>query len=221
MFKAVIFDFDGTLVDSEWAYALTDIEFVKALGGDASHLDHDEFVGGGVRFFVELFMNKLGITDRSMEELIELNDKLFLDIAGDDISVFPKMISLIKDLDHKKIPMAIASGSSPWILDSISERTGIDRHIKHIYSSQLVEHEKPSPDVYLYAAEKLGVKPEECLVFEDSETGVRSGVRAGMKVVWFDALGSKKEELKKLCYKYYPDSQDSFDYKEFLKIIIN
>ncbi|MBN2618904.1 MAG: HAD family phosphatase [Spirochaetales bacterium] len=221
MFKAVIFDFDGTLVDSEWAYALTDVEFVKALGGDSSNFDHSEFVGGGVRYFVEYFKSKLEVEDQSVDELIGLNDKIFLDIADDNITVFPKMLALVKDLHSRGVPMAIASGSSQWILENIASRTGLDKYIDKIYSSQLVEYDKPQPDIYLHAARELGVKPEECLVFEDSATGFRSAIRAGAKCVWFDSLGNKNKELEKLAYKYYPDGQDSFDYKEFLDKIIH
>lgn len=218
LIKAVIFDFDGTLVDSEWAYALTDIEFVKAIGGDSSHLDHNKYVGVGVEAFVQHFMEKLGISHSREHELIELNNKLFLDIAGDEIHTFPKMMTLIRELHKRDIPMGIASGSSQWILDTISQRCGIDRHISKIYSSQITEHEKPAPDIYLYTAKKLGVKPEECLVFEDSETGVKSGVRAGMQVVWFDSLNSKNIELKKQVFKYFSDGQDSFDVKTVLDL---
>ncbi|QEN05406.1 HAD family phosphatase [Thiospirochaeta perfilievii] len=219
MFKAVIFDFDGTLVDSEWAYALADIEFVKAIGGDVSNIDHAEFVGGGVRYFVEYYMSKYEITDRSAEELIQLNDKIFLDIADNEITVFPKMLSLIKDLHKRGFPMAIASGSSQWILDTISEKTGVDRYIDKIYSSELVEYDKPEPDVYLHAAKKLGVKPEECLVFEDSATGFRSAIRAGMKCIWFDSLGNKNKDLEAKAFKYYPDGQESFDFKDIVNLL--
>lgn len=219
MIKAVIFDFDGTLVDSEWAYALTDIEFVKAIGGDETHLDHDKYVGVGVEAFVSHFMDKLGIDHSREQELIELNNKLFLDIAGDEIKAFPKMLSLITELYKRDIPMGIASGSSQWILDVISSKCGIDKHIDNIYSSQLTEHEKPAPDIYLYTAEKLGIAPQECLVFEDSETGVKSAVRAGMHVVWFDNLDSKNIELKKKVFKYYGDGQESFNMRDILELI--
>ncbi len=208
MIKAVIFDFDGTLVDSEWAYALTDIAFVKAIGGDSSHLNHNKYVGIGVEAFVNHFMKKLGIDHNREAELIELNNKLFLDIAGDDIETFPKMMKLLSELNKRDVPMGIASGSSQWILEAVSSQTGIDKYINHIYSSQLVHEEKPSPKVYLHVAKQLGVEPEECLVFEDSETGVKSGVRAGMQVVWFDSLGSKNSELKKQVFKYYKEGQN-------------
>lgn len=220
MFKAVIFDFDGTLVDSEWAYALTDIQFVNSLGGDSSTVNHSEFVGNGIYYFVEHMMQRLNIVDRSVEELIELNDKLFLEIADDEVTIFPKMLELLKDLSHRRVPMAVASNSSISVLDAISARTGVDAFISNIFSTQLVEHEKPSPDIYIYAAEKLGIDPKDCVVFEDSEVGVKSAVEAGMRVIWFDGLSNKNRSLQSKVYRYYDDGQTSFNYREILKEII-
>ncbi|MGL1890485.1 MAG: HAD family phosphatase [Spirochaetaceae bacterium] len=219
MFKGVIFDFDGTLVDTLWAYALTDIEFAKALGGVYEDIDHNEFVGGGVRYFVESMMSRLNITDRSVDELIALNNKIFLDIADDNVEIYPKMLSLIKDLHKKGIPMAVASGSSQWIIETIAERTGLLKYINKLYSSELVEYDKPQPDIYIHAASELGLKPEECLVFEDTSTGFRSAVRAGMKCIWFDSIGNKSKELQSKAYDYYPDGQKSFKPSTILELL--
>lgn len=220
MFKAVIFDFDGTLVDTLWAYAMTDIEFIKTFGGDVSNVDHSEFVGGGVRYFVELLKDRLKIEHHTVDELIELNDKLFLDIADDNIEVYPKMLALIKDLHKKGIPMAVASGSSQWVIETIAERTGLTKYIDKFYSSELVEYDKPQPDIYLHTARELGVKPEECLVFEDTATGSRSAIRAGMQCIWFDSLGNSNQSLIEKTYKYYSDGQESFDHKDILKSLL-
>lgn len=219
MFKAVIFDFDGTLVDTLWAYAMTDIEFIKTFGGDASNVDHSEFVGGGVRYFVELLKERLKIENHTVGELIELNDKLFLDIADNNIEVYPKMLALIKDLHKKGIPMAVASGSSQWVIETIAERTGLTKYIDKFYSSELVEYDKPEPDIYLHAARELGIKPEECLTFEDTATGCRSAIRAGMQCIWFDTLGNSNQDLTDKMYKYYPDGQESFEPKEVLELL--
>lgn len=217
MFKAVIFDFDGTLVDTLWAYSMTDVEFIKTFGGDVTNIDHSEFVGGGVRYFVELLKNRLKIENHTVDELIELNDKIFLDIADDNIEVYPKMLALIKDLHKRGIPMAVASGSSQWIIETIAERTGLTKYIDKFYSSELVEYDKPQPDIYLHAARELGVKPEDCLAFEDTATGFRSAIRAGMKCIWFDSLGSTNSALNEQAYQYYSDGQESFDHIELLK----
>ena len=217
MFKGVIFDFDGTLVDTLWAYSLADIEFLKTVGGDFELISHDEFVGGGVRYFVESIMSKLNITDRSAQELIELNDKIFLDIADDNIEIFPKMLTLMKDLHKRGIPMAVSSGSSQWIIETIAEKTGVIKYIDKLYSSELVEYDKPEPDIYLHAAKELGLKPEECLVFEDTSTGFRSAIRAGMKCIWFDSLSNKSKELQSKAYAYYANGQDGFNPSDILK----
>ncbi len=219
MFKAVIFDFDGTLVDSEWAYTITDMNLVKELGGDFSLVDYDNLAGSGVRNFIQTLIEKFDIKDRSIDELIELNDKLFIDIATDEVDVFPKMLELVKDLHHRKIPMAIASNTGSWVLDSMAQNTGMDRFVKHVYSADLVANDKPLPDLYLYTAAKLGLKPEECLVFEDSEIGVRSAVDAGMNVIWIGNESNKNLTLQKEVYRYIPDGHAGLNYREILKLI--
>lgn len=219
MFKAVIFDFDGTLVDSEWAYALTDIEFIKELGGDYFDVDHSDNIGMGVAAILESYMKAFSIKNRSLDELIELNDKIFLDIASDEIECFPKMMKLIKALYHKDIPMAVATGSTPMIVDVISKQTGIDSYINKLYSSRDVENEKPQPDIFLHAAEQLGVKPEDCLVFEDSQTGVTAALRAGMSVVWLDNLSNKNSVLQEQTFRYYPNGHSDLNYRDILELV--
>lgn len=219
MFKAVIFDFDGTLVDSEWAYTLTDMNLVKELGGDISLMDYENLAGSGVRTFIQSLIGKFDIKDRSIDELIELNDKLFIDIATDEVDVFPKMLELVKDLHHRKIPMAIASNTGSWVLEAMAQNTGMDRFIKHIYSADLVKNDKPSPDLYLYTAKKLGFKPVECLVFEDSEIGVRSAVDAGMNVIWLGSDSDKNITLQQEVYKYIPGGHTGLNYREILELM--
>ncbi|OQY39012.1 MAG: hypothetical protein B6229_04620 [Spirochaetaceae bacterium 4572_7] len=186
------------------------------MGGDCSQLNHNQFVGLGVDAFIKHFIKTLNLDPNREEELTTLNNDIFLEIAGEEVEVFPKMLDLIKELDKRNVPMGIASGSSQGVLDLISKQNGLDKYITNIFSSELVENGKPSPDVYLYAASKLGIDPKECLVLEDSEAGVKSAIRAGMQVVWFDFLSSKNEELKSQVFSYYKDGQDSFKSKDIL-----
>ncbi len=218
MFKAVIFDFDGTLVDSEWAYALTDTKLIKALGGKPTDIEHLDFMGHGVKTNISKIRKALGITDRSVEELIQLNDDIYMDIAKEEVEVFPTMFKLLKELHKKNIPMAVATGSSESVIGTIASTTGIDHYIETLYSSESCQTNKPDPDKYLLAAEKLGVKPEDCLVLEDSQTGVSSAYRAGMNVIWLDNVGNKNRTLQKQIYKYYPNGHTDLDYREILEL---
>lgn len=219
MFKAVIFDFDGTLVDSEWAYALTDEALVKSLGGDPAILYKKNLIGNGVRTFLQSLLDELGIKNRSINELVELNDKIFLDIAEGEVDLFPVMLELVKDLHHRRIPMAIASNTSTWVLQAMAQECGITRFIDKIYSADMVDNDKPSPELYLFTAEKMGVNPEECLVFEDSEVGVISALEAGMKVVWLDTFKKANGNgLKERVFFYYPGGHNTMNSSEILEL---
>ena len=219
MFKGVIFDFDGTLVDSDWAYVLTDIEFFKAIGGDYYNQNHHDNVGLGVVSIIKNYMLELNITDKSVDELVELNDNIFLNIAQDEIQVYPEMLSFIKELYNLNIPMAIATGSTQTIVEAVCHTTGLDIFIDKLYSSRFMKNEKPQPDIFLYAAKNLGLEPTECLVIEDSQAGVTAAIRAGMSVIWIDNFNNRNKTLQKQTFKYYSNGHKDFNTAQVLKYV--
>ncbi len=184
MIEAIIFDMDGVLVDSEPFHEeiekrqfslnnliITPEEHSKYLGvaTDAMWMDIKE------RYHLSL----------PVEELIEQNRsesyRLFADLK--EIPTIPGIANLLERLSAKNYPMAVASSNFPEVIELMLEKTGMRKYFKFVVSTQEAGQSKPAPDVYLLAARKLGIDPENCLVVEDSQNGIMAAKAAGMMVV--------------------------------------
>ncbi|MEZ5892358.1 MAG: HAD family phosphatase [Parvularculaceae bacterium] len=187
-FEAVIFDCDGVLVDSEVLAIRGEGRALGAMGLHYSPQDYvRKFVGLHDRaFFAALredYRARHGVeAPESFEEQVLAGRRaerhLLAAIAGADHA--------LKTARNKTGKIAVASSSRAEFLRSKLERVALyDLAAPHVYSADLVAHGKPAPDIFLYAAEKIGADPASCLVIEDSENGVRAGVAAGMTVWGF------------------------------------
>lgn len=197
MAKAVIFDMDGTLVSSF-----------------ASHLRayQDALASYGVPFTEEFFRSVMGakpidnVKDRfaaagkelpdDPQAIVDEKNRLVRETYYGDVEVLPGVNAIISSLAAEGIPLAVASGASKSVVEKIvSEKFGCE-HFKALVSSDAVEHAKPDPDIFLVAAERLGVEPEDCLVVEDGSFGVRAAKAAGMKVAGVLTGSGTRAELE-------------------------
>ena len=182
MIDTVLFDFDGTLVDSEPNYAISDCQTVAHFGGNLSLEQHNDYVGFGSRRFLQAMKDRYAI-DASLEEMQQVQDDLYLKLARENTTVFPVMGELLEKLKMKGAVMAVASATSQDLLEELLTQTGIAPYFDLILSAERVAKGKPEPDVFLKAAELMDKKPQNCLVMEDSINGAHAGVRAGMDTV--------------------------------------
>ncbi|MCA1749496.1 MAG: HAD family hydrolase [Parasphingopyxis sp.] len=182
-FDAIIFDFDGVIVDSEIVSNSALAETLTRLGSPTT-VDQalERYCGKRWTDCTALIEAQLGrkLPDGFVESLV---DEAVLRLAAET-----ELIGGVADFieSHRHRGRAIASSSaSAWLFDSLA-RFGIDHHFgTHVYSAAEIDRGKPHPDIYLHAADRLAVHPERTLVIEDSPTGVAAGVAAGMTVVGF------------------------------------
>lgn len=182
MIKAVIFDFDGTLVDSEPNYAESDVATIRHFGGELTLEDHHRYIGVGARHFITE-MQRIYKIDASFEEIQIIQKQEYMKRALINTPVFPEMKRLVDILQGKGIPMAVASGTQKELLEALLERTGLADYFPVVLSSEEVEKGKPEPDVFLETARLLGEDPENCLVLEDSPPGAQAAQAAGMDLI--------------------------------------
>lgn len=183
MIKAVIFDMDGLLIDSEphwreshqtvlarYGYVITEDD-VRAAAGKRTP---DQVAVWQARFGFERPSIE-AMTDEIVDGVIKAVHTHGEPMAGVD--------ALIKELHKHDISMAVASSSSDRLIEVVLERLSLGRYMKAVHSGENEERGKPFPDVFLSTAKTLGIAPMHCLVFEDSLNGVKAARAAGMKCI--------------------------------------
>lgn len=179
--EAVIFDLDGTLVDSMWLWHDIDVSYFKRFSMELPE-DYQKRIEGMSFTETAIFTKEeYGIPD-SLEKIMQDWNEMAYEWYMN--KVFPKngASEFLALLDKLGIKMGIATSNSHEIVDPLCDKLGFSQYISCIVTSCDVKKGKPAPDVYLKTAEKLGVSPEKCLVFEDIPAGIMAGKNAGMRV---------------------------------------
>ena len=201
--KAVLFDLDGTLVDSMWMWKEIDVLYLGRLGkelppGLQRDIEGMSFTETAV-YFKETFD-----TPESIGEIKEI----WLSMARDkylwEVPLKAGVPEFLKVLKEKGIKTGICSSNSIELVEAVLQTHGIDGCFHKIRTCCDVPHGKPAPDIYLKVAEDLQVEPEECMVFEDIPMGILAGKNAGMSTCAVeDAFSRDQEEEKRRLADYY------------------
>ncbi|MDB5182168.1 MAG: haloacid dehalogenase superfamily protein subfamily variant 3 with third motif having or, partial [Candidatus Saccharibacteria bacterium] len=179
MIAAVIFDMDGLLIDSEPFWHRAHIEAVKKRGHIIAEGAVREMAGRKTIDIAQHWIDQfdLDITPQELCDEIVAQVIRFITLDGRTLPGVRETLELFAARD---IPMAIASSATPDVIDAVMERLQLSEHILFAYSAMHEPKGKPHPGVFLTTAKKLGVRPADCLVFEDAISGVRAAKAAGM-----------------------------------------
>jgi HAD superfamily hydrolase (TIGR01509 family) len=193
-YKAIIWDCDGVLIDSEALACGSEAEAFGKLGYKISTEDFiDRFMGKNSK---QLFQEIEQDSGLRLEEAFQRSGaaERIKELFNSSLKAIP---GIAETLNSFSVPMAVASGSSPARLAHSLTLTSLFSYFKeHIYSSEQVKNGKPAPDVFLYAAQKLGVAPQECLVIEDGIHGIAAAKAAGMDVYAYVGGSHMTEKLR-------------------------
>src|SRR2546423_6165385 len=180
-FRAIIFDLDGVLADSEPWWNEIDAQLLREHGADYHGEYHREVLGVSYRLAVEFYKKKFDISAPT-EELMRRRGEIATEYFANRVGLFPSTKDVLNELREDRLRLALATSSV-----SASARPFLDRHqltkfFEVIVAGDEIERGKPEPDIYLRTAEKLGIAANECLVIEDSLSGIAAAKAAHMRV---------------------------------------
>lgn len=198
MIKAVIFDMDGLMIDSEDLQSRAFEIVVKQYKIKPILLSNELIQEAGVneKSNWEMIKKKHNLVEKT-EVLIKKRNPVILDLMKKFVVPKTGLINLINLLKENKIVLAVASSTGIEHIKAVLNKLMIINEFKVIVSGQFVKNSKPAPDIFLEAAKQLGVKPNKCLVLEDAESGVEAGYSAGMKVIAVPNKFTKNHNLSK------------------------
>lgn len=206
--QSIIFDLDGTLVDSMWLWHDIDVEFLEKRGLILPETYQHDIEGMS---FTEtaVYTKELFQLSESVEELKDIWNKMAIEKYTCEVPFKPGAEEFLKYCRQQNIRLGIATSNSKKLVDAVAKALHLNDYIQEIVTACEVEKGKPAPDVYLEAAKRMQVSPEHCLVFEDVPMGIMAGKNAGMKVCAVEDPFSvlQREEKRKLA-DYYISSYE-------------
>ena len=195
--KAVIFDMDGVLINTEPLHYRCWKEILKEKNG--IDLDYEVYlpcIGSTRGFFMDLINENYGPVFDDVDKMNALMKEKKTQIT--EAEGFPEMPGIkeaLKQLKDEGYLLAVASSSPAYAIKDALKSLDMEKYFTVVMSGDYVEHPKPAPDTFLVTSEKLGMEPEDCLVVEDSTNGGGAARAAGMKCIWFHNPDSGRQDI--------------------------
>ena len=201
--KGVIFDLDGTLVDSMWIWSQIDIEYLKIKGHSLPDDLRNEITHLSFYQTAIYFKNRFNIDD-SIDDILNAWHKMAFDHYANNVKLKAGVKDFLIYLKSQKIKIALATSNSLPLLEVCLKNNNIYDYFDSITITDEVAKGKDCPDIYLLAAKKLNINPKNCLVFEDILSAIKSAKAANMKVIAVkdDECLDSKEKILKYADKY-------------------
>ena len=199
MVKAILFDRDGVIVDSASTHINSVVKTFEGLGIKITEGEKLSVVSKHPKDYVKNFLKKYNFKE---EEFLKEQQRLYLELfTNESLLIFGKMISIIKSLNEKGIRLGLVTSSDTKTTNIVLEKAGLENIFNSIVTASECESQKPNPEPYLMAINKLNLSPEDCIAIEDSSTGLESAKRAGMRCIVIPTKYTKNHDFSLADYK--------------------
>jgi beta-phosphoglucomutase family hydrolase len=214
--KAAIFDLDGTLLDNNEVHLVAWKKYLKESGLEFTDDEYKEKISGRTNLDAVQQIYKKEMTEEEASKYYLEKEKIYREMYEADIAPIAGLEGFLQELKDQGITMAIATSGIQVNIDFMFDHVPIQKYFKEIINSSHICKGKPDPEIFLRTAEALQIAPENCIVFEDSISGVAAGKAAGMKVVALTTTHIPDElENADVVIKDYTE----LDYKRLKSII--
>jgi HAD superfamily hydrolase (TIGR01509 family) len=198
---AVIFDHDGTLVDSEPVHLACWRKVLTPYNATLSKEDYNQNLSGVPSIDSAAWLAGKFNLDIAADALLHEKQKHLRDfLTNDCFPVMPGVKSLLKYLAERNIPLAVATGASREEVEASLRHHELASYFITVASKDDVRHNKPAPDVYQLAAARLGVAEQHCLAIEDSDNGERAARAAGICCLRYHPIAAAPDDYRFACY---------------------
>jgi len=186
--RAILFDMDGLLVDSEPLWFEVETEVMARLGGSWTEADQRELLGSSLSNSVRYFMERARVAADPAEVAEWMIGGIVAKVRERGVTIMPGAAELVTEVEAAGLPYALVTSSQRRFVDAVLSRIGLRFPV--VVCANDVTRGKPDPEPYLLAAQRLGADPRRCLVLEDSVTGVTAAEAAGCRVVAVPTLNA-------------------------------
>jgi HAD superfamily hydrolase (TIGR01509 family) len=196
--KAVIFDMDGLMIDSEKIYWAVGRQMAKEFGKTVSDETLGRMMGRAPLESVALYCQELGL-NCTPQEMLQMRESRVLHEMRGGIELMPGLLATLEIL-RPNFKLAIATSAPGRFLDLVLDSLNLRSYFSALQTSDDISRGKPDPEIYLKVMGKLGLPPQECFVLEDSSNGARAGKRAGAYVIAVPTVHTRAQDFSFVDY---------------------
>ncbi len=215
MIKAVIFDMDGVIVDSEPIMDIVLTLFFKDMNIEFDIDIAKEYRGGSSEaFWGEL--KRVYSLPRSVDYYVEERLKRTIDYYRQNgVKLIENVIDLIEELRTLNLKIALATSAAHERMKVTMELLNLEKYFDVVVTSRFIKKAKPDPEIFLYACDSLNTEPQNCLVIEDSRNGITAAKKAGMNCIGFDKTGEQDLTIADLVIHDFSEKSRKYIYDHY------